>query len=450
METVWKEVKSVLQKRIPDHIFRIWIEPLKFIKGNQETIFLSSPNCFFKNRINNAYKAIIESEISKILGNKCNVLIEVSKAKSCELQKEVQKKGSNLQLSLPIENVRSNGGRLLQKDFTFAQFVVGSNNDFAYTASLALASRKNTSQNSLFLLSKTGMGKSHLSQAIGHSIISKYPSDRVYYVTADDFTNEMVQSYKQNSISTFKEKYRNNCDVLLVDDVHYLSGKERTQIELALTLDFLYEANKKIIFSSCYLPADIPKLNDKLRSRFSCGVISNIDPPDFRTRVRILQKKSKLNGYNVSEEIIHYLAGTLTENVRQLESGLIGVTAKASLLGVPIDLNLAESVAKNIVRRHKDITIDVIKKLICKQYKISLSEIVSRSRKRNIVRPRQMAIYLARKYTDSPLQVIGKSFNRYHATALHSINTVEREIKENGHFKKQADFFCQKIETGKF
>ena len=328
--------------------------------------------------------------------------------------------------------------------------MVGSNNDFAYSASLALASRKNTQQNALFLLSKTGMGKSHLSQAIGHHVMSIDPTDRVYYITAEDFSNEMVQAYRHSSIDKFKDKYRNQCDVLLLEDVHYLSGKERTQIELALTLDTLFESGKRIIFSSCYLPADIPKLNDKLSSRLSCGLISTIDPPNFRTRVRILQKKVWANSYQLPENVIHYLADELTEDVRQLESGLNGVAAKSSLLGIPIDLKLAESVVKNIVRQRKRITIDVIKKLVCKYYNVGLEEIASRSRKQNHVRPRQIAIYLARQYTDAPLQTISRSFNRYHATALHSINCIERMLKQDSALQKQVGFFRQKLETGKF
>jgi len=302
----------------------------------------------------------------------------------------------------------------------------------------------------LFLLSKTGMGKSHLSQAIGNHVQSIYPRDRVYYITAENFSNEMVQAYRHDEIDKFKSKYRNRCDVLLLEDVHYLSGKERTQIELALALDTLFESGKRIIFSSCYLPTDIPKLSDELRSRLSYGLISSIDPPNFRTRVRILNKKMGLNGYQMPENVVHYLAGELTDDVRQLESGMNGVAAKSSLLGIPIDLNLAESVVKNIVRQRKRITIDVIKKLVCKYYNISIEDVMSRSRKQNFVRPRQIAIYLSRHYTDAPLQSIGKSFNRYHATALHSIKCIERGIKQNSAIKKQIGFFRKKLESGKF
>ncbi len=447
METIWKEVKTAIKKRIPAHSYRMWIEPVEFNSWKEDIMVLSCPNFFSKKRVQDHYGSLIESEINRLSGKACKLSIEIS-GKTGSSKK--QKLNMECQLTLPNIDIQPCSGRLLRRDFTFDRFVVGGNNDFAYSAALSLASRKNSNRNSLLLLSKTGMGKSHLSQAIGHHILSKYPSDRVYYITAEDFTNEMVHAFQHNTIYKFKEKYRNRCDVLLLEDIHFLTGKDRTQIELALTLDYLFDANKKIIFSSCYLPADIPKMNDQLRSRFSCGLISNIDPPDFKTRVRILQKKSKENGYNIPADVTDYLAGELSDDVRQLESGLIGVTAKSSLLGTPIDLDLAESVLKNIARKRKNITIDIIKKLVCKQYNISINDIVSRSRKRSIVRPRQVAIYLSRRYTDQPLQVIGKSFNRYHATAIHSISTVERGLKENGSMKKQVEFLSQKLESGEF
>jgi len=446
MKTVWNEVKASIKSGIPGHRFRMWIEPLQLARCDENHIVLYSPNFFSRKRVLENYGALIESEIKRVAGRACQFSIDISATNALPKPKADE----DPQLLLPNINVYPQNGRLLKKDFTFDHFVVGENNDFAYSASLSMASQKNASQNALLLLSKTGMGKSHLTQAVGHHILSEHPSDRVYYITAEDFSNEMVNAYQHGSINAFKEKYRNQCDVMLLEDVHYLKGKERTQVELALTLDTLFESGKKIIFSSCYLPADIPKLDDKLRSRLSCGLISNIDPPDFRTRVRILQKKTTLNGYVVSEEVIHYLAAELTEDVRQLESGLIGVTGKSYLLGVPIDLGLAESVVKNIARQRKNITIDVIKKLVCKHYKISISDIVSSTRKQSIVRPRQIAIYLSRRHTDSPLQAIGKSFNRYHATALHSIGSIERGLKENGPLQKQVEFLSKKLEAGKF
>lgn len=449
MKQIWEQVKLSIKKQIPGHSYRMWIEPVDFIECKENRIVLSCTNTFSKKRILDHYGSIIKTEIKRTSGKAYNLGLEVFR-KTCKKESSGFKKDNNIQIPLPGVNLRPYNGRLLRRDFTFDQFVVGNNNDFAYLAALDLASKKNSQQNSLFLLSKIGMGKSHLSQAIGHHIISQYPTEHVSYITAEDFTNEMVNAFRNGSIDEFKKKYRNECDVLLLEDVHSLSGKERTQIELALILDYLFEADKKIIFSSCYLPSDIPKLNEKLISRFSYGLISNIGPPGFRTRVRILQKKSNNNGHNLPEEVIEYLASELTADVRQLESGLIGVTAKSSILGVPIDLDLAESVTRNIVRQRKNITIDVIKKLVCKHFNIAIKDIISSSRKQNFVRPRQIAIYLSRRYTDSPLQTIGKSFNRYHATVLHSIGIVERGLKEKGALQRQVEIFSKKLESGKF
>ena len=446
-EAVWEKIKSAMKDRIPQHSFNMWIEPLELKKDAPDEWILSCPNFFSKKRVSDLYGQLIKAELQKEIGDACNLIFALAlKDKPDRLPQNL----NNQQLPLPNDSIRPHSGRFLRRDFTFDHFVVGANNDFAYSASLSLASRKERRQNALFLLSKTGMGKSHLSQAIGHHVLSEYPDERVYYITAEDFSNEMVQAFRQDSISKFKGKYRNKCDVLLLEDVHYLSGKERTQVELALTLDSLFEAGKRIIFSSCYLPADIPKLNDKLRSRLSCSLISTIDPPNFRTRIRILRKKALFNGYKIPDDIINYLAGELTDDVRQLESGLNGVAAKSSLLGIPIDLKLSESVVRNIVRQRKKITIDLIKKLVCKYYNCSIKDIVSRSRKQSLVRPRQMAIYLSRRYTDAPLQSIGKAFNRYHATALHSIHCIERGLKENSSVRKQVEFFDERLESGRF
>ena len=292
------------------------------------------------------------------------------------------------------------------------------------------------------------MGKSHLSQAVGHHILNQCPDERVYYITAEDFTNEMIGSIRNNSVDKFKEKYRKYCDVLLLEDIHFLTGKEKTQIELALTLDCLLNADKRLIFTSCYLPADIPKMQDQLKSRLLCSLFSTIEPPNFKTRMRILHKKSEENGYHLPEEVTQYLAGELSENVRQLESGLIGVAAKASLMGQSITIKLAESVVKNIARRKQQITIDAIKNLVCKHYQITLKDLVSNSRKQSIVKPRQIAIYLSRKYTDQPLQAIGRSFNRYHATALHSIGIIEKGIKQSGSLREQVLYLSNKLDTG--
>ncbi len=450
MEEIWNNVKSAILERMPAHSFKMWIEPMEFVQRKENAIVLSCPNFFFKKRVSEHYTTLIESEFSRKLRQACTLMLEIAEKKEAPKKRRSKKTAPLLpdpQLVLSDAVATSAGaGRILRKEFTFDRFVVGQNNDFAYSAALSVASKKD-SQSSLYLLSETGMGKSHLSQAIGHHIVSNFPAESVYYVTAEDFTNEMVCAIRAGNIEQFKEKYRSRCDVLLLEDIHFLAGKERTQIELALSLDYLFNADKKIIFTSCYLPSDIPKLNDQLKSRLSASLISNIEVPDFATRLKILMKKSKENRLKLPKNVMDYLAGELSDSVRQLESGLIGVAAKSALLGKNADMGLAKSVVKNIVSQSKSITVDMIKEIVCAHYGVSLQDMVSNSRKQLIVRPRQIAMYLARKYTDHPLQVIGKTFNRYHATAIHSIGAVEQNIKQDPSVGKQIEFLCEKIES---
>ena len=454
MENLWGKVKQSVKSAIPEHSFKMWIEPIEMVKYSHDNFTLSCPNFFSKKRVLDQYGSLIETEIIKFLGKPCKFKVEVSsgagKKKNIvknSKSKKTKKSPIVKQLGLPNFNVCQSSGRILRKNFTFDQFVVSEGNKFAFSAALSLASHKLDNHNALYLFSDTGLGKSHLSQAISHHILSNYPSERVYYATAEDFTNEMVSSFKNNTFDQFKNKYRRECDVLLLEDVRFLTGKERTQVELATAFDYLFDAEKKIIFTSSYLPSNIPKMSDQLRSRLSSGIITNIEKPDFKTRFKILKQKAGFSNYNMSNNIIEYLASELTDNVRQLESGLIGIGAKSTLLEVPVDMKLAESVVENIARKKKTITIDYIKKVVCKNFNITVADIISKSRKQKIVRPRQVAIYLSRKFTDQPLQTIGKNFNRKHATAIHSISTVERAIREKKEIKDQVDYICNKIET---
>ncbi|MBW1648259.1 MAG: chromosomal replication initiator protein DnaA [Deltaproteobacteria bacterium] len=445
MQELWNKVKTKAKQSLPPPSYRMWIDPLALKSWTNGTLVLTAPNFFSRKRVTEHYGQLLERIASEVAGSSCRIQIEIDSA-------PVNGEALPLarQLPLPEAGPRFHNGRLLRRDFTFDQFVVGGNNDFAYSAALSLAAGRRNGQNALFLISRPGMGKSHLAQAVGHHILTQSRAEQVFYTTAEDFANEMIRAFQTDRVPQFKEKYRNGCDVLLLEDVHYLSGKERTQIELAQTLDSFQENGKKIIFSSCCLPSEIPRLNDKLCSRLSNGLISKIDPPNFRTRVRILQKKAAVRGHQLPEDVIHFLASELQDDVRQLESGLVGVTAKSSLLGVPIDMSLAESVVATIIRTRKSITIEGIKQLVCRQYRVSKADVVSRSRKKCFVRPRQVAIYLARRYTDAPLETIGRSFNRYHATVMHSIKLVEQEMKADAALRRQVELISERLEAGDF
>lgn len=444
MQSAWNQVKTLIHKKLPHHTFMVWIDPLEFIDIREDEFVLGCPNTFARKWVMSHYIDLIKAEIESVCEISCRVTLEVSDGDNGSGDSHLDRE----QLPLPNVSRRQHEQSLFHKDFTFEQFVVGNCNSFAYEAALASASGGDAYRDALFLLSKTGLGKSHLSQAIGTRILHENSSIRVCYVTAEDFTNAMVYALRHDNIEQFKEKYRRQCDVLLLEDVQFFSGKEKTQHELGYTLDALLAAGKKLIFTSTHLPDDIPKLDGKLSSRLSSGIISSIESPDYETRMRIIEKKAASKSLKIPQDVVEYLASELTQNVRQLESGLIGVAAKASLLKLPIDVKLAESVAKNIARRSRKITTGSIQKLICRHYKISMEELLSRSRKRNISHPRQIAMYLARRFTGESFQAIGRSFNRYHATTLHAIGTVERLIREQGAIQKQVEFLSRRLESG--
>ncbi len=459
LELFWEEVKCKIKKTLPDHSYRMWIDPIELLEHDGYHVKLSSPNSYSVKRLKDNYLPIFIEEFSKLGHNNIQIEFKVASSEKDVSRKNVKKSGfypalalkSNnpKQMHLPGINTRFNNGRLLKKGFTFDDFVVGNNSDFAYSASLSLAHGSRNGSNILYLLGKTGLGKSHLSQAVGHHIITHSQSKSVYYVTAEDFTNEMIHSIKTSTIDQFKERYRKKCDVLILEDIHFLAGKDATQKELAITLDYLFEADKKIILSGYELPDDIPKLNDQLKSRLTLGLVTEISAPDYETRVRILKKKSKAFGYAIPKEVTEYIAQELSDNVRQLESGLFGVAAKGQLMGYDIDIELAKSVLANIINIKKRITIESIKKLICDEFSISEKEIISASRHQRIVKPRQIAIYLSRRYTDQPIKTIGTSFNRYHATAIYAINSIEKELKQKTVLFEQINYLCKKIEAGK-
>lgn len=457
MDSLWKKIKADLKTHVPFNNYMMWIEPLEFGSSQEDTLVLTCPNAFSKKWIEGNYEKLIRERVGGLCGRPLRLCLEISTPiagarktgdTGSAASAGSDSAGTQAQLLLPDIHVKPATGRVLKKDFTFDNFVVGNHNDFAYTAVLSLGAQSQSANRSLFLTSKPGMGKSHLAQALGHHTLKAQPGSRVYYITAEDFSNEMVYAYNTKTIGTFKKKYRTGFDMLLLDDIHALAGKERTQAELATVVDYMMEANKKVLFAGCCLPGEIPKMNEQLKSRLSCGLITTMDRPDFSTRVRILQRKARINGYAVPQEILEYLADVLTEDVRQMESGLATLAVKSSLLGVPVDRDLAESVIKNMALCSSAITLDAIKKIVCKEYGLLAKEIDSRSRQHRVAWPRQVAFYLSRRYTDHSLKAIGRSYNRYHATVIHSINLVEQAMKNNRSVGKEVDYIIQKIESG--
>ncbi|MCI8592264.1 MAG: chromosomal replication initiator protein DnaA [Lachnospiraceae bacterium] len=324
----------------------------------------------------------------------------------------------------------------LKKEYTFDTFVVGSNNQFAHAASLAVAESPGEIYNPLFLYSGVGLGKTHLMHSIAHFILQKDSSMRVRYVTSEAFTNELIEALRNgsnNSMKNFREKYR-NVDVLLIDDVQFIIGKESTQEEFFHTFNTLHDAKKQIIISSDKPPKDIEILEERIRSRFEWGLVCDISSPDYETRMAILQKKQELEGYDVGNEVIEYIASNITSNIRELEGALTKIKAYAKLVKQEINLQFAEQVLKDVISPNdkKIVTPELIISMVAEQYDITPADITGNKRNSKIVYPRQIAMYLCREMLDIPLTQIGTYLGkRDHTTIIHGITKIEEELKNS-------------------
>jgi len=444
MSLIWQEVKNHIRDKLSENSFSLWIKPLTPLEESDDCLVLGCPNKFSLNWVTENYKSVMEKGLNDIGKNGCKLIFKVQAPEKKEVIPELFK--PSRQLSLPnISADRVNGRRRFNRDFTFDRFVVGKCNEFAYSASKALANDSGWKYDSLFLLSNTGLGKSHLSHAVGQAILDENPATRAYYITAEDFVNEMIFALKNKRIDEFKDKYRRSCDVLLLEEVHFLSGKEKTQAELGYTLDALVNEKKKIIFTSSLLPKDIPNMTKGLSSRLVSGVISALEKPDYETRVKIIEKKSSENNLRLSEDIIHLFAKHLTRDVRQIESTIRCLRAKSELMNAHIDLSLAKEVIDCQVSDPKNLSLEGIKKMICNYFKVDPAMIQSKSRKKIHAYPRNLFIYLCRNFTEATLEDIGRSINRNHSTIIYSSEIIEKKIKTDNTVKKHINFLTEKI-----
>jgi len=408
MSTIWEDVKKQIKPAIPEKSYLLWINSMIFLENKDDTLVLGCPNKFSRNWIMDNYMGIMEEKLDKIGNGNFKLTLKVQAPE----KRRAFSEGSNgsKQLTLPnMPTKRRIGRSWLNKEFTFDRFVVGHCNEFAYSASRALALGHNQPYNPLFMLASTGLGKSHLSQAIGHTILDHDPGVRVCYITAEDFVNEMIFALRNGRIDEFKNKYRRCCDVLLLEEVHFLGGKGKTQIELGYTLDALTNEHKKLIFTSLLLPKDIPNLTKELSSRLTSGVITTLDRPDYKTAVKILQKKSAEHNLALSEQIVHLFAEHLTKDIRQMESALRCLKANSELMKAEINLDLAKEVLKCHVSEQEFTTMEDIERLVCRYFKIDTALLRSKSRKKIHSYPRSIYVYLCRHYTDATLEDIGKS-----------------------------------------
>lgn len=444
MGTIWEEAKKQIRSEIPNTSFSMWISPLNFLEKSDRTGVLECPNKFSLKWISENYLAMIREKLCTIGQEDYALSLETKVLKrETPVPRTVR---DSRQLPLPqAKSTNLLGRKWLNDDFTFDRFVVGNCNEFAYSASRAVALGDHWPYNHLYIFSSTGLGKSHLSQAIGHSVLEENRNRKVCYITAEDFVNEMIFALRNNRIDEFKNKYRRSCDVLLLEEIHFLSGKEKTQLELGYTLDALANDRKKIIFTSSLLPKDIPNLSRELSSRLTSGVITTLEKPDFKTRIKIIAKKAQEQGLTLSEEIIHLLSRHLTRDIRQMESALRCVKAKSDLLHATIDRDLVQEVVRCHVSAERAITMENVEKIVCTYFKVDPLLLRSKSRKKIHAFPRNVYVYLCRHHTEHTVEDIGQSINRKHSTVLYASEVIEHKIQIDGKVKNQVNFLEKKL-----
>lgn len=442
MDSHWEEVKKIFKAKLAASAYQLWIDPLQASQGDSGELILGCPNPFFLHWVQNNYFTDIEQEYQALTGSLSTIKIRLLKA-----ERRPAAQPMHIQPSLPDFRKPDGGERLLNKAFTFEHFVVGASNRLAFQASRALASDDTLYSRTLFLASQPGLGKSHLSQAVGNYIQTNFRLNRVLYLTAEDFANEMVAALRGGNMPQFKDKFRRQCDALLLEGVHFLSGKEKIQTELCYTLDCLADLNKKLVFTSPYLPGEIPHLRQELVSRLSGGVITPIDPPDFSTRLNILSRKASDRQMRVPREVMEHLATYLTQDVRQMVSALDNVLLKASTLKAPVSLELADEVLLDFQAASRKLRIEDIQQVSGKVYQVSVEDLLGKSRKKKIVKARNLAIYLSRHYLQKNLKELARAFRRTHSTILHSLECVDRDLKVSPAFAAELEYLERKLQT---
>jgi chromosomal replication initiator protein len=442
MDRHWETVKHNFKTRLAASAYQLWIEPLRASQGDAGELILECPNPFFLHWVHNNYLTDIAHEYQTITGQIIQIRLGLMKSVT-----RSDPQPQFLQPALPDFKKPRGVMRLLNKSFTFDRFVVGASNRLAFQASRALASDDTLYSKTLFLTSQPGLGKSHLSQAVGNYIQSNFRSNRVLYLTAEDFANEMVAALRQGNMPEFKEKFRQQCDALLLEGVHFLSGKDKIQSELCYTLDILADLNKKLVFTSPFLPAEIPHLRQDMLSRLSAGVITPIDPPDFSTRIKILSRKASDRQLKVPQEVLEHLATYLTQDVRQMVSALDNVLLKAAALKIPVSLELTDEVLQDFQVVTQKLKIEDIQQLSAKVYQLSMEDLLGKSRKKKVVKARNLAIYLSRHYLQKNLRELARSFRRTHSTILHSLECVERDLKTSPKFTAELELLEKRLQT---
>ena len=478
MASIWDQILEQLEEVIIKPIFDTWIKSTIPLSITDSFIEIGAPSQFTKEWIETRYLSTIQQTVEKVMGKPVPVKLvnlnikeqppvesetQIPLPPQSQLVETKQELVSNYSLveektgataeKINIITTHTDSGQLtlsnLNPKYKFDNFVIGNSNRFAHAASLAVAEVPAKVYNPFFMYGGVGLGKTHLMHAIGHTILKNNPKMRVLYISSEKFTNELINSIRDGNPESFRQKYR-TIDVLLVDDIQFLSKKEHTQEEFFHTFNTLHEANKQIIISSDRPPKDIPTLEDRLRSRFEWGLITDIQPPDLETRIAILRKKALLENMEVPNDVMVFIASRIDNNIRELEGALIRVMAYASLTGYPVDMSLATEALKDLFPdgKPRQINAKLIQEVVATHYKLKLDELLAKKRSRNVVVPRQIAMYLCREMTENSLPLIGELFGgRDHTTVIHAYDKISRERGEDNQLNQTIKELIKKIES---
>ncbi|MFU2158355.1 MULTISPECIES: chromosomal replication initiator protein DnaA [Caldisericum] len=429
----WEKVLEQLKEILSVPAFETFIRPVEFVSESDSEITLKAPSIFVKEMLETKYASLVNSTLKEVTGRNIslNILVEEKKPKTPPV--------------IIVNNIT------LNKDYTFEEFVVGSGNRLSYAAAKAVASNPGKVYNPLYIYGKVGLGKTHLLHAIGHELIRNFKDIKIIYTTAEKFTNEVIfaiQNAQSNSdlIDRFHKKYRTT-DVLLIDDIQFLVGKERTQEEFFHTFNALHEAGKQIVITSDVPPKELATLEERLRSRFEWGLITDIQPPDYETRIAILRKKAQKENITISDEVLAYIANNIFSNIRELEGALIRLVAKASLLNENITVEFAKNALSDIIKQTSEpITVDRIKKVVAEYFNVDVDSLSDKRRTQSIVLPRQIAMYLTREFTDLSLPQIGDAFGgRDHTTVMHAYAKIKEEVNKTETMRALVDEIINKL-----
>jgi chromosomal replication initiator protein len=440
---LWSKALEEIEKKISKPSFDTWLKSTKAYSLKGDVLVITVPNEFTKDWLESRYTALIEETLYDITGEELKIKCIIPQNQSEEefdVKPTVKtKRGDDDQTDFPQS--------MLNPKYTFDTFVIGSGNRFAHAASLAVAEAPAKAYNPLFIYGGVGLGKTHLMHAIGHYVLEHNPSAKVVYLSSEKFTNEFINAIRDNRADDFRNKYR-NVDVLLIDDIQFLAGKEQTQEEFFHTFNTLHEESKQIVISSDRPPKEIPTLEDRLRSRFEWGLITDITPPDLETRIAILRKKAKAEGFDIPNEVMLYIANQIDSNIRELEGALIRVVAYSSLINKEINADLAAEALKDIIpsSKPKVITIQDIQRVVGQHFNVKLEDFKAKKRTKSVAFPRQIAMYLSRELTDCSLPKIGEEFGgRDHTTVIHAHEKISKLLQTDIQLQKQIKEIQEKL-----